>query len=790
MSFDTDLYGLVLDDWHRPGQTVSVNPTLRSSDYGVGSMPSGYTPIKMSGATLKGAVMLAVGDTAIWIGGQMGAPVVAGRAGYARHFYRGANRGRVWTEVEYDPPWCWPVIQGAWVVGTRIYIACNQMLSNVFYDTFPTDPTLIGVTIKLWYSDDLGDTWYLAGDDHDSHDPKSAAPGSADTSEHNYEVLLASGWVPGSTIAGQAYASCIHQSRLWLFREGRIKIVIAGKSYWRKATGAWSAPVDMTTSLLTKDTCLVASEVKNLECSEYPYTYVSPFYEDPITDPKYPIRCMSFPDHMLVGFGVNLLDSTKTSGVLHVVADGNKLSWLGMSHSAAWSLDVDETDPNWAVGGIPVGYEPLLHSCGVVQYRDQVWVIGGTLTGNRLNSVSLWLNRIKTSRDGKTWRLVRFSQPDPENPYPDTPPAYPEAGFQNVPMRCLDTQACFFASTKELMLSFCWVGHDYYDDQLGKLVNGSVSPTQTSMFMNFMHSQSIPFPEVIPVETPWYNFPIGGEPGTSPSAPGMSGDFSATGDLLRCLRIDLSANTISAGCGYPFVSSLQNSSPTALPGQLPDKMLVGDKLGYLNKAMVPEAAGLGNPSKFVLWFCAAGSDQTTIVLDIATRQSYLPAHFLAGLTVRVALTSGTYEERTIVDNTHDTITVAALTSAPVAGTKIWIAPMDCAALLAENRYQFPARLVNLRVNLANYQGDDQPFSVGIRRGEGPRRFGEFDIDDALTQTVTQRQLEAGGGVVGIMPHASRSLTYDIRITPNGGGDLEIGPLWLTENVQPGEGGLS
>jgi hypothetical protein len=73
MGFDDSLYGLVLNDWHRPGQTVAVNPTNRSSDYGLGSQPDGYDAL-FSGATssLKGSVMLAVGDTAIIIGGHMG----------------------------------------------------------------------------------------------------------------------------------------------------------------------------------------------------------------------------------------------------------------------------------------------------------------------------------------------------------------------------------------------------------------------------------------------------------------------------------------------------------------------------------------------------------------------------------------------------------------------------------------------------------------------------------------------------------------------------------------------
>lgn len=293
------------------------------------------------------------------------------------------------------------------------------------------------------------------------------------------------------------------------------------------------------------------------------------------------------------------------------------------------------------------------------------------------------------------------------------------------------------------------------------------------------------------METPWYNFPIGGEPGIFPDAPGMSADFSETGDVHRCLKIHLETGQVSAGAGFPFVSTLQNSSPTALPGQLPDKMLAGDKNGYLNKAMCPEAAGLGVPSKFVLWYLAAGSTVSTLVLDVDTRHSYLPAGFLVGLPVRI-LAGGNQYDRTIVSNGNDTITLDAEVPpvATDAGLPVLIAPMDCAALLSEMRYQYPARLAQIRINVANYQPDEQSLVLGLHTASARRRFGDFSSDTSVLQTIAQSQIESGGGVVGVVPCSSRSLAYDLRFIPNGGGNLEIGPIHLTEFIQAGDRGVS
>jgi hypothetical protein len=641
--------------------------------------------------------------------------------------------------------------------------------------------------MKMWYSDDLGDTWYKTDDpDH------IAPPGSDNTTNSNYDVIRTAGF-PWAESLGYAYCSCFHKNRFWMFKGGRVQITTAGHNYWRQAWGAWSLPLDFETSLLKSKRVLTLSEEDNVE-SGYLFdntkVRIVPSLEVTVNK-QFPTHCASFSDHILVGFGVQNENSALPSGVFDVRTGDSVLVWDHMDFDAAWSLDIDETDPQWATYERPPAYYPKLNSCGICQYRNQVWVIGGTDYG-WTSEVSKMRNRIKTSIDGKTWHLVRFTEPDPEDPFIDNPPAYPTAGFQNVPVRSLDTSACFFSDAKELLLGFCWTGHDYYNDLLGYIIGGNIAPRQMSLFMNFMHSQTIPFPEDIPVETPWYNFPIGGEPGTAPDAPGESTDFTATGDIFRCLRIDLEGGSITAGSGFPFVSSLQSSSPTALPGQIPDKMLAGDKNGYLNKAMVRECAGLGGASKYVLWTIGSNSANKLILyIDVTTRQSYLPAGFLIGLPIRIFAVDGTYTTHTILTNGNDTITLTAPLAADLLpGTQCQIAPMDCAALLAEDRYQFPARLVQLRINVANYQDDEQSLKVGIRRAAGPRRFGEYDTDTDLIQTITQRQLEAGGGVVGISPHASRSLSYDLRVTPNGGGTLEIGPIRMSENIQPGEGGVS
>jgi len=777
MAYDDSIYGLTLDQWHRPGQTVVVNPIARMSDYGIPSLPASYGALRTYGGLAKGSKMVAVGSTVVLLGGHIGSTTYgAGYPGYAKKRLVGLNGGREWTAYDFDPPWAWPVVHGAWVIGSRIYVASDNYVVGDHTDPW-TGPFIrwpqisqgVGA-INMWYSDDLGVTW------HNMKTPGIVSVGADNTDPYtNYDLRLQT--FPQTAYLDYAYGCCIHKGYFVLVRERGIGYPNGGGTYWVQAFEVFTMPTpEMKThgpeSRSFRDLGWFLPGGKS---------YASTGFPDLSSDAyKCPSNILAFDDHILVG---NAIQEKNLFGSYHSCPSKKwRMSFSENMESVSFEEETDETLINQT-------------SFGVCSYRKQSWIYGGGLvthgsltdtpmyeTGN-YGTVASMTNRMLTSIDGKVWQEVSYG---------DSPPAYPTAGFQNVPVRCRYPSMVFIPGTKEILIGFCWIGHDYYDDTLGYLVNDSVSPRQMQMFMAFMHSSVISFPEVVPVETPWYNFPLGGSPGSAPDAPGESGDFTDTGDLFRCLRIDLENGDLTIGSGYPLVSTLQNSSPTSLSGQIPDKMLAGDKYGYLNKAMVPEAPGLGNSSRYTLWTIIAGATETVLPIDVTAKpNAYLQAHFLTGLPIRVQWTDGSWVESMIADNGNDTITLSsALGFIPAAGTKILIAPMDCAALLNETRYQYPARLVQARINVGNYQPDDQDLLIGIRTAQDRRRFGDFSTAASLIQTIRQRQLEAGGGVVGIAAKASRSLTYDLRFVPTGGGDLEIGPIILTENIAPGEKGLS
>jgi len=762
MAYDDSIYGLTLDQWHRPGQTVIVDPATHISDYGVGSRPASYNDLLTYGqGRAKGSRMVAVGSTVVILGGHIGGIQYPNTYwGYSRKRLVGLNGGREWTAYDFDPPWAWPVVHGAWVIGNRIYVASDNYVTTpyLYWPQVSQGPN----AINMWYSDDLGATW------SNMKTPGIVSVGADNTDpDTNYDLRIQNS--PNTAYLDYAYGCCIHKGYFILVRERGIGYVVHDdvgnhSTYWIQAFQVFTMPTPVLnahgpeTRSFTSLGWFLPGGVgyASLGQPALPGSVYS-----------YPSGIVSFEDHILVG---NAVYDKLVGGTYHAAHSKKwRMTFSGDMKTVSFEAETDETVVRQA-------------SFGTCSYKKQSWIYGGGLgtaeePGNYASVFSM-TNRMLASIDGKAWKTVSYG---------DSPPAYPVAGFQNVPVRCRYPSMVFIPGTKEILIGFCWIGQDYYDDTVGR-----DAPNQMQMFMAFMHSSAIPFPEVTPVETPWYNFPLGGSPGNAPDAPGESGDFTDTGDLFRCLRIDLENGDLTIGSGYPLVSTLQNSSPTSLSGQIPDKMLAGDKYGYLNKAMVPEAPGLGNSSRYTLWTIIAGATETVLPIDVTAKpNAYLQAHFLTGLPIRVQWTDGSWVESMIADNGNDTITLSsALGFIPAAGTKILIAPMDCAALLNETRYQYPARLVQARINVGNYQPDDQDLLIGIRTAQDRRRFGDFSTAASLIQTIRQRQLEAGGGVVGIAAKASRSLTYDLRFVPTGGGDLEIGPIILTENIAPGEKGLS
>lgn len=770
MAYDDSIYGLTLDQWHRPGQTVVVNPTTHVSDYGVGSMPSSYLPLYTTSQHAKGCVTVAVGSTVVILGGQMGATLFGGAyLGYAKKRLVGLNGGRNWTSYDLDTPWAWPAVCGAWVIDERIYVACSNVNGyGVFlnwHTDCPNDKDVLGL-IDMYYSDDLGATWKnlktgLSCVGADITDPLK-----------NYDLCMQ--YTPSHTSATYAYGSCIHNGYFVVTQEKGIKLIVTdpehgSTTYYVQAFQVFTLP--------TPALGIRGPEGRQFKCVGWflpSGEAAAPLNTLTLSNYAWPAPIVDFDDHILIG-------SSFTDK-----QDADTVWRLYPSHKWKMRFSEDMSDCTFeSLASDSLFWRQT--TFGVCSYRKQRWVYGGGIAnydstpkepGSWSTNMASMTNRMLTSINGEDWHQISYG---------DSPPAYPTAGFQNVPVRCRHPQMVFIPGTKELLITYSWIGHDYYDDTVGRS-----SFNRVTMMMAFLHSSAIPFPDEIPDETPWYNYPVGGSASIAPDAPGESGDFTETGDLLRCLRVDLEDGTLTAGSGYPLVSTLQNSSPTALAGQIPDKMLAGDTSGYLNKAMVPEAPGLGNSSRYTIWTLLAGSTDTVLVVDVTSRpNAYLQSHFLTGLSIRIQSSVGVWVESTISDNGNDTITLSgALSFTPAAGTKILIAPMDCAALLNETRYQYPARLVQARINVGNYQYDDQDLLVGIRTAQDRRRFGDFSTTAALIQTIQQRQLEAGGGVVGIAAKASRSLTYDLRFVPNGGGDLEIGPIILTENIAPGEKGLS
>lgn len=756
MAYDGGIYGLTMNSWHRPGQVVDVLSPSNKSDYGIGSLPDGYDALLPVAAGHKGSCMVAVGDTVVLLGGHFDCNFINNRSGYGRARLVGTEGGRNWTRFSLDSPWTWPVIAGAYVQGSRIWVAVPRFLEYTFVNESNAefaDPGLYD-PIELWYSDDLGATWFRPSDP-----VTPCGPGSDNTNRAtNYDLILTDNptGIPSTYRLGYCYGSCFHNGYFVVLRERAVKWT--GSSVYKQSF-----------CLYYHDLSVGYSKSNSMQCSGW----VSPAKNDPtrwFSSPGgvgFPTSIISFPDRMLTGG--------------HCYTEAGTFYNRG---TARWEVDFSDPDnPMFSHPSIDdYGSTALpVTNFGTCAYRNQRWVIGGKDIDTGSYSYGPTMsNRIFTSLNGVDWEEVSFPKIE-----------YPNEGHQNTPLRCEFPLVCFIPDRKELLIGYSWIGQEYYDNTQGYWTGSAWTFNQMDLFRSMMHSDSIPFPEEVPVETPWYNFPIGGEPGIFPDAPGMSADFSETGDVHRCLKIHLETGQVSAGAGFPFVSTLQNSSPTALPGQLPDKMLAGDKNGYLNKAMCPEAAGLGVPSKFVLWYLAAGSTVSTLVLDVDTRRSYLPAGFLVGLPVRI-YAGGSQYDRTIVANGNDTITLDAEVPpvATEAGLPILIAPMDCAALLSEMRYQYPARLAQIRINVANYQPDEQSLVLGLHTASARRRFGDFSSDTSVLQTIAQSQIESGGGVVGVVPCSSRSLAYDLRFIPNGGGNLEIGPIHLTEFIQAGDRGVS
>lgn len=737
----------------------------------------------------------------------------------SRELLLGRNGGYDWRSLSmWDAsrgqcnPWGWPQIHGSFVVGSRLYVACLPEFQAIVGGYTRADEHYTpSAPLRMWYTDlDLS---------------QSSPPGSITTEWKETLTGLpcvANPWLDAWVAfdpeneqfphLNHAWCSCIHKGLFWVFQGLSVKadapvenivstvptvVGTTNERYVHQAFCYWTMPLNW----------------ENRRGEERGFTYHGMVIPGGATAPwgrKHSspelmdhggLQVLPFSDHLLIGFTGHTYGLSTWAGVdiregvadnlwrVDTAEDGGAVFSLA-SDSVVYSIS-DESGDTWT----PRKSTPstgALYMPGVCVHNGQVWVVGGaneavkTPGGADTHTFRCNLRAsIKTSVDGKNWFRCL-----------ENAPKYPALNFHLQTPASVIPQVAFFegiewptgyplewgAGPIESRMLFGW---PYYTSPWYEADPAlhSARFIDTIWPIDLVYYAKMDVSKVY-TETAWYNFPLGGEPGIDPAAPAPTPT-----EVKGFLRVGLDDGSVSVGAGYPFVSTLQNSSPTALPGQLPDKMLAGDANGYLNKALVREASGLGNPSKYVLWTLDSGS--TATVLNVRLDKSILPTNFLVGLPVRILGANSSYVERVVASNTTSTITLtAALATVPAAGTQILIAPMICAALLGETRYQYPARLVTLRLNLANYQDVDQSIQVGVRTAQGPRRFGDFTEAPYRLQTVTQRQLEAGGGVVGVAPHASRSLTYDLRFIPVGGGDLEIGPISVTENIQPGEGGLS
>lgn len=249
-------------------------------------------------------------------------------------------------------------------------------------------------------------------------------------------------------------------------------------------------------------------------------------------------------------------------------------------------------------------------------------------------------------------------------------------------------------------------------------------------------------------------------------------------DFDRAMVVDVRHGAAFPGEGFAFAATLR--------GGVGARAFAGGTDGYLYKTHVEDASGLGTPTAKVRWNLTGDSTASVLAISAEQEGAFWPIGYLAGLAVWVRYAAtGAFAYGVCASNTKDTLTLeAALAEAPEAGDWLWVAPMVCGALFAEDRYQYPATPMYLRANVAS--GADQDFTLGVYSADDPALTANLSVAPDATQRFTVRDLQRGGGRVGIRARASRAQLCSLSFTPAGNGKLTLNTLGLEVSVSPRE----
>ncbi len=404
-------------------------------------------------------------------------------------------------------------------------------------------------------------------------------------------------------------------------------------------------------------------------------------------------------------------------------------------------------------------------SAKYVYSNGHLWYTGGS--SQDIDSVYSWPRGIWHTTDGMNW--------DYEAELPTAVPD--ETGWWNRPTPRYGGALAYFNSR---LYDFSGVGYEYFN------LYGVAS---VGMVWRTTEDVDDPDIETYPHDNEWWGFAC------TPYGSAIDRSTAVDHDFMRILVFDLNHGAVFPGWGFPIVCTMANSSPCAGSAQTPTGIFGGTVGGYIAKIMGSDAAGIGTPCRRVAWTLDSGCTTSVLKVALTEGEDFLPTYwvsdgppevragFLVGLSVIVVHADGTEAAGVISANTNDTVTLSsALTTAPAAGDVLLISPMVCALWFQEQRFQFPASPVAIYPTGYNNQGRDQPMTVDIFSGSGPKHA--VDVSAAtVSKSFLFEDAEKGDGRISLPGLASKALMYGLWFRPVGGGYFQLDGLQTLERIR-------